>query len=87
VHDGLLPEVPYRDAALRATIGLRHYVTPEGEVRGACPGPGPLTSVEAYLGTSHPVGDHHGPGALIYAFAGEILLLTSPPPIGIRSSP
>ncbi len=74
VHEGFLPEKPYKDAALQATAALRDYVSEDGVVLSACPGPGPVDSVESYLGTTFRPGDHHGAGALIYAFAGEILL-------------
>ena len=74
VHEGWLPEEPYAAAAQGAFVALRAYVGPEGEVHGTCRGPGPLASLEGYLDTPPPDTDPHGPPALLWALAGEILL-------------
>ncbi len=79
VHEGFVTEKPYKAAALRATAALRRFVTEDGDVLSACPGPGPLDSVKKYLGTTFAPGDHHGTGALIFGFAGEILLRREQP--------
>ncbi len=75
VHEGLLPNEPYGQAALRAAKALRSYVTADGVVLNACPGPGPLVSEQGYLDVKGfpPDGDH-GPGAVLQAVAAEILL-------------
>ncbi len=74
VRDGLLPARPYRDAALRSMRALHDCVGSDGQVRAACPGPGPLTGEEltAYLVDAFPPGEEHGAGAVVLALAEEI---------------
>ncbi len=74
VHEGWLPAEPYAASARQAFAALRAYVGPEGEVHGTCRGPGPLASLDGYRDTPPPDTDPHGPPALLWALAGEILL-------------
>ena len=71
---GYLNGDQYKQAAMQAIQALYDYVTPRGAVLGTCPGPGPLRSEMPYLNQKAPVNDPHGAPALIYAFAGELLL-------------
>ncbi|MDZ7723821.1 MAG: glycoside hydrolase family 88 protein [candidate division KSB1 bacterium] len=69
-----IKDVKYKKAARKAIQALYHYMTPQGAVLGTCPGPGPLRSETPCLKQKAPVNDPHGAPALIYAFAGELLL-------------
>ncbi len=77
VANGYLPERPYKAAALHTLSALRKYITPEGVVRNACAGPGPLRSIENYHHVPIRPGDPHGPQAIIYAMTGEMMLRDS----------
>lgn len=68
---GFLVGECYREAGRRAIRHLRHFVRADGAVLGACPGPGPLTSIDAYFRTEAPIDDPHGIPALLFAFAFE----------------
>ncbi len=76
VREGFLPAEEYRAAALRAWDAVVRCVTEEGIVTDACPGPGPLRAVDAYVRTPglREDGEGHGPGCVLFACAGRILL-------------
>jgi rhamnogalacturonyl hydrolase YesR len=76
LHDGFLSGESYRSAADRAYDALLNYVTPEGLILQACPGPGPLREMESYIRTPGRTedGESHGPFCVIFACAGKTLL-------------
>jgi rhamnogalacturonyl hydrolase YesR len=76
LEEGFLVDPKFRRSAEQAFNTLTQYVTPEGLVLQACPGPGPLNSVEPYLGNAGRTedGESHGPFCVIYACAGKVLL-------------
>jgi len=76
LHEGFLNDPAVRDSAETAFDALTQYVTPEGIISQASPGPGPLTSIEPYLGKDGKIedGESHGPFCVIYACAGKVLL-------------
>jgi len=79
-HEGFLDDPRVRESAEKAFDALTQYVTPEGIILQACPGPGPLKSIEPYLGKDGKVedGESHGPFCVIYACAGKALLEALP---------
>jgi len=66
-HNGWLSETRYRDAALRALNALPEYVSADGTVLSASPGPGPLETEEPWLAKSFPAGELHGTFAVLFA--------------------
>ena len=68
-----------RRAAERAWARIPDFVTRDGAVLDACPGPGPLRSIEPYLRTpgGREEGESHGPGCIIFACAGRVLSLAA----------
>jgi len=76
LDEGFLDDPCFRQSAEKAFDALVNYVTPEGVILQACPGPGPLTSIEPYLGKDGKIedGESHGPFCVIYACAGKVLL-------------
>ncbi len=76
LDEGFLSDPAVRESAEIAFDALMQYVTPEGIISQACPGPGPLKSIEPYLGKDGKVedGKSHGPFCVIYACAGKVLL-------------
>lgn len=76
LDEGYLDDPRVRKSAAKAFDALTQYITPEGVVLQACPGPGPLRSIEPYLGKDGKIedGESHGPFCVIYACAGKVLL-------------
>ncbi len=76
LDEGFLDDPQVRESAETAFDALTNYVTPEGIILQACPGPGPLKSIEPYLGKDGRAedGESHGPFCVIYACAGKVLL-------------
>jgi len=76
LHEGFLDDPAVRASAETAFDALMQYVTPEGIIAQASPGPGPLRSIEPYLGNDGKTedGESHGPFCVIYACAGKVLL-------------
>ena len=76
LDEGILTDPAVRESAEKAFDALTQYVTPEGIVLQASPGPGPLKSIEPYLGKDGLIedGKSHGPFCVIYACAGKVLL-------------
>ena len=76
LDEGILDDPCFRKSAETAFEALTNYVTSEGIVLQACPGPGPLKSIEPYLGKDGRAedGEHHAPFCVIYACAGNVLL-------------
>jgi len=56
--------------------GLKKYITKEGIILNASPGPGPLYSEQEYLKNNSLIedGEGHSPAGVIFACAGQILL-------------
>jgi unsaturated rhamnogalacturonyl hydrolase len=74
VHQGLLAEVPYRQASAAAFEALkRQKISADGVVYGTCQVTPPLTTVEAYLRRSTPVNDPHGVATDLLAATGQLL--------------
>jgi rhamnogalacturonyl hydrolase YesR len=73
-REGFLADEKYRAAALQAFEGLKHFVTEDGVVLAACEGPGPLQSIDNYLGKEAQPDDPHGSPAVLFACSGKILL-------------
>ena len=71
-HKGILTDIKYRNAALKAVRALIPYIDNDGAVTYVSKGPGPLRSIEEYrkVGTD----EHHGYQAVIYALTGMLLL-------------
>lgn len=76
LDEGFLDDPAVRESAEKAFDALTQYVTPEGIILQASPGPGPLRSIEPYLGKDGKIedGKSHGPFCVIYACAGKELL-------------
>ncbi len=76
LDEGFLDDPRIRQSAEKAFEALTNYVTSEGVILQASPGPGPLTSIEPYLGKDGKIedGESHGPFCVIYACAGKVLL-------------
>ncbi len=76
LREGFLSGERYRGSALRAWEAVARCVTDEGIVTDACPGPGPLRAVEPYVRTPglREDGESHGPGCVMFACAGRILI-------------
>lgn len=79
LDEGFLNDPCFRISAERAVASLMNYVTPEGLILQVCPAPGPLKSIEPYLGTDGLTedGEGHGPFGVIFACAGKELLDSS----------
>ncbi|TVR53816.1 MAG: hypothetical protein EA425_03015 [Puniceicoccaceae bacterium] len=73
VRGGFLPSRTYEGPLLAtAAVLLRDYLSEDGIVLGACPGPGPLISMEAYLSPAQfPPGEPHGLAA--FSILGAVL--------------
>ncbi len=80
LHEGFLDDPRFRESAETAFDALTNYVTPEGIILQASPGPGPLKSIKPYLGKDGKTedGESHGPFCVIYACAGKVLLASPP---------
>jgi len=80
LHEGFLAEGRYRASALQAWHAVTRCVTEDGVVTDACPGPGPLRSIDDYVRTPGRAedGESHGPGCIIFACAGRLLLAQTP---------
>jgi rhamnogalacturonyl hydrolase YesR len=65
----LLPDLKYRDAALRAFRSVAKQVDERGTIAGTCKGPGPLRSIDDYLRTQGEPNDPHGLFAVLFACA------------------
>lgn len=76
LHEGFLSGTAYEQACEKAYDGLLNYVTAEGLILQACPGPGPLWEMESYVRTPGETedGESHGPFCVLFACAGKILL-------------
>lgn len=76
LSEGFLAGEKYRTVSERAYEALLHYVSPEGIVFQACPGPGPIWEIEPYLRTPGRTedGTSHSPFCVIFACAGKVLL-------------
>jgi len=77
---GFITGAQYHSAADQAYTALLDYVTSEGLILQACPGPGPLWEMESYIRTPGRTedGESHGPFCVIFASAGKVLLDTLP---------
>lgn len=71
---GVVTDVRYRDAAVRAFRALPTYVDADGRVLSTSPGPGPLESEANYFTKSFPSGNDHGTFAVMYAAAEAVRL-------------
>jgi len=73
---GFITGAQYHSAADQAYTALLDYVTSEGIILQACPGPGPLWEMESYIRTPGHTedGSSHGPFCVIFASAGKVLL-------------
>ncbi len=80
LDEDLLAGAQYRTAAEQAYEALLGYVTSEGLILQACPGPGPLWEMESYVRTPGRTedGSSHGPFCVIFAGAGKVLLDAMP---------
>ncbi len=76
LDEGFLAGGSYRTAAEQAYEALLDYVTSEGIILQACPGPGPLWEMESYVRTPGRTedGESHGPFCVIFANAGKVIL-------------
>jgi len=71
VSQGWLPSEPYTSITRRAFRILPTYVMPDGQVASVSPGPGPLWTIDPWRVDSFPLGDEHGPFAILFAAWGE----------------
>ena len=80
LDEGFLVGAQYYNAAQQAYAALLDYVTSEGLILQACPGPGPIWAVEPYVRTPGRTedGSSHGPFCVIFASAGKVLLDAMP---------
>ena len=80
LDEELLSGAQYHSAADQAYTALLDYVTSEGIILQACPGPGPLWEMESYVRTPGRTedGESHGPFCVIFASAGKVLLDAPP---------
>lgn len=75
VHQGLLPDQPYRQASARAFEALtKERISAEGVVYGTCERTPPLPSLEDYLRRSTPLNDPHGVAAVLLSAAGQLFM-------------
>ncbi len=76
LHEGFLSGANVEQACEKAYDGLLNYVTADGLILQACPGPGPLRETESYTRTPGRTedGESHGPFCVLFACAGKILL-------------
>lgn len=74
--EGFVTDPQLKQSAERAFEALTDYVTEEGIVLQASPGPGPLTSIQPYLAMDGKTedGEGHGPFSVLFACAGKTLL-------------
>ncbi len=80
LDEGILVGAQYRTAAEQAYDALLDYISSDGLILQACPGPGPLWEMESYTRTPGRTedGESHGPFCVIFATAGKVLLDAMP---------
>lgn len=74
IEHGYIEAARYKGPVLKAINAMKTYVKADGTITYTCKGPGPLYSVEGYVGNIPEPDDHHGPQAFIYAMIGETIL-------------
>lgn len=72
VKNGLLPEMPYRSAGVKAWNALTKYIGQDGKVSEVCAGTGQSNDKDFYLTRPRIVGDLHGQ-APIFWFAYSLI--------------
>jgi rhamnogalacturonyl hydrolase YesR len=75
VHQGLLPEQPYRQVSATAFEALaRDKISTDGVVYGTSEVTPPLATVEEYLRRSTPMNDPHGVATVLLSASGQLLI-------------
>ncbi len=74
VERGWLEEGIFQPAILKATRAIKSYVTDAGEVLSSCKGPGPLCTVDDYLGYTPEIDESHGFQGVIYGMMAGMMM-------------
>lgn len=74
LREGYLEGAEFEHAVRKAVTALEKYVTPEGIVRNASRGPGPLRTIDSLVETPAEPDDPHGTCAVIFGAIGGMLL-------------
>lgn len=72
VQKGLLPKVPYQQAAEQAWVALTGYVNANGRLTDVCVGTGQSLDVNYYLQRPRTTGDLHGQAPLLWFAAARM---------------